>query len=101
MFSKVEKWCLIPFSADSEPDERIYWVLVSIPILFFLIGVLILCWNQCGLLKPYYYFCCALCKKMEKEDLNTNYGTDLDDASYVMEVVCVMVFILRLLIFMM
>jgi len=72
--------------AYSEPDERIYWVLVSIPILFFLIGVLILCWNQCGLLKPYYFFCCALCKKMEKEDLNTNYGTDLDDASYVMEV---------------
>ena len=83
---------MIPFSADSEPDERIYWVLVSIPILFFLIGVFILCWNQCGLLKPYYYFCCALCKKMEKEDLNTNYGTDLDDASYVMEVFYVNVF---------
>ena len=32
---------------------------------------------------------------MEKEDLNTNYGTDLDDASYVMEVVCVMVFIFK------
>ena len=93
LFSKVEKWCLIPFSADSEPDERIYWVLVSIPILFFLIGVLILCWNQCGLLKPYYFYCCALCKKMEKEDLNTDYGMDLDDASYVMEVVYVKVFI--------
>ena len=87
---------VIPFLADSEPDERIYWVLVSIPILFFLIGVLILCWNQCGLLKPfYYYFCCALCKKMEKEDSNTNYGTDLDDASYVMEVAYVKVSIFR------
>ena len=32
---------------------------------------------------------------MEKEDLNTDYGMDLDDASYVMEVVYVKVFIFR------
>merc|ERR1711962_169241 len=33
--------------ADSEPDERIYLGFVSIPILFFLIGVFILCWSRC------------------------------------------------------
>jgi len=68
-----------------EIDERIYWVLVSIPILFFLVGVFFLCWNQSGLLKPCCCVCCGLCEKMEKEDLNPNYGTDLDEASYVME----------------
>ena len=78
---------------DKEPDERIYWVLVSIPVLFFLIGVFFLCWNQCGLLKPYCSLCCTLCTKMEKEDLNPNYGTDLDEATSVAEVACVIVFI--------
>ena len=80
-------------SSDKEPDERIYWVLVSIPVLFFLIGLFFLCWNQCGLLKPYCSFCCAfcsaLCTKMEKEDLNPNYGTDLDEATSVAEVASV------------
>ena len=84
-------------STDDEPDKRIYWSLVSIPVLFFLVGVFYLCWNQCGLLKPYCSLCCALCTalctKMEKEDLNPNYGTDLDEATSVAEVACVKVFI--------
>ena len=79
-------------------DERIYWVLVSIPILFFLVGVFFLCWNQCGILKPCCCICCGLCKKMEKEDLNPNYGADLDEASYVMEVACVILLYLIFLI---
>ena len=78
---------------DKEPDERIYWVLVSIPVLFFLVGVFFLCWNQCGLLKPYCSICCALCTKMEKEDLNPNYGADLDEVTSVAEVACVIVYI--------
>ena len=78
--------------SDKEPDERIYWVLVSIPVLFFLVGVFYLCWNQCGLLKPYCSLCCTLCTKMEKEDLNPNYGTDLDEATSVAEVACVNVY---------
>ena len=77
--------------SDKEPDERIYWALVSIPVLFFLIGLFFLCWNQCGLLKPYCSLCCALCTKMEKEDLNPNYGTDLDEAPSVAEVACVII----------
>ena len=84
-------------SSDKEPDEKIYWVLVSIPVLFFLIGLFFLCWNQCGLLKPYCSLCCALCTalctKMEKEDLNPNYGTDLDEVTSVVEVAFVIVFI--------
>ena len=80
-------------STDDEPDKRIYWSLVSIPVLFFLVGVFYLCWNQCGLLKPYCSLCCTLCTKMEKEDLNPNYGTDLDEATSVAEVACVIVFI--------
>ena len=96
--------------SDKEPDERIYWVLVSIPVLFFLVGVFYLCWNRCGLLKPYCSvcgtickccsissICCnicyALCTKLEKEDLNPYYGADLDEAISVAEVVCVVVFI--------
>ena len=86
---------------DKEPDERIYWILVSIPVLFFLIGLLFLCWNQCGLLKPYCSLCgalcTALCTKMEKEDLNPNYGTELDEATSVAEVACVVLFIRPLL----
>ena len=78
---------------DKEPDERIYWVLVSIPLLFFLIGVFFLCWNKCGLLKPRSYICCAIYTKMEKEDVNPNYGTDLDEATFVAEVACVILFI--------
>ena len=81
--------------SDKEPDERIYWALVSIPVLFFLVGVFFLCWNQCGLLKPYCSSCCALCTalctKMGKEDLNPNYGTDLDEVTSVAEVACVIV----------
>ena len=84
-------------STDDEPDKRIYWSLVSIPVLFFLVGVFYLCWNQCGLLKPYCSLCCALCTalctKMEKEDLNPNYGTDLDEVTSVAEVACVIVYI--------
>ena len=62
---------------DKEPDERIYWVLVSIPVLFFIIGLFFLCWNQYG-----------LCTNMVKEDSNPKYGTDFDA-----EVGCVIVFI--------
>ena len=82
-------------TTDKEPDERIYWVLVSIPVLFFLIGLFSLCWNQCGLLKPNCSIFCALSTRMEKEDLNPNYGTDLDDyeATSVAEVACIIIFI--------
>ena len=80
-------------STDDEPDKRIYWVLVSIPVLFFLIGIFFLCWNQCGLLKPHCSICCALCTKAVKEDLNPNYGTDLDEASSVAQVGCEIAFI--------
>ena len=97
-------------STDDEPDKRIYWSLVSIPVLFFLVGVFYLCWNQCGLLKPYCSLCCTICKccsissiccniccalctKLEKEDLNPYYGADLDEATSVAEVGCVIVFI--------
>ena len=96
--------------SDKEPDERIYWVLVLIPVLFFLVGVFYLCWNRCGRLKPYCSLCCTICKccsissiccniccafctKLEKEDLNPYYGADLDEATSVAEVACVIVFI--------
>ena len=96
--------------SDKEPDERIYWVLVSIPVLFFLVGVFYLCWNRCGLLKPYCSLCCTICKccsicsiccniccalctKLEKEDLNPYYGADLDEATSVAEVAFVIEFI--------
>jgi len=35
-----------PCNTDQCKDARIYWSLVAIPILFFLIGVFILCWKQ-------------------------------------------------------
>ena len=93
--SKDELAVLEYIPSDKEPDERIYWVLVSIPVLFFLVGVFFLCWNQCDLLKPYCSLCCtlctALCTKMEKEDLNPNYGTDLDEVTSVAEVACAIV----------
>ena len=80
-------------SSDKEPDEKIYWVLVSIPVLFFLIGLFFLCWNQCGLLKPYCSICCAPSTKAVKEDLNPNYGTDFEEASSVAGVARAIVFI--------
>ena len=46
-------------------------------MLFFLIGLVFLCWNQYG-----------LCTNMVKEDSNPKYGTDFDA-----EVCCVIVFI--------
>ena len=95
--SKDQLAVLEEIPSDKEPDGRIYWVLVSIPVLFFLIGLFFLCWNQCGLLKPYCSSCCALCTalctKVGKEDLNPNYGTDLDEVTSVVEVACVIVFI--------
>ena len=54
-------------STDEEPDKRIYWVLVSIPLLFFLVGLFFLCRNQYG-----------LCTNIVKEDLNPKYGKDFD-----------------------
>ena len=69
---------------DKEPDERIYWILVSIPVLFFIIGVFFLCWNRCSLLKSN----CST--KTVKEDLNPDYETDLDEFTSVAEVAVVL-----------
>ena len=78
-------------SSDKEPDEKIYLVLVSIPVLFFLIGLFFLCRNLGGLLNAYCTMCCAQSTRKEKEDLNPTYGTDLDEVTSVAEVAWIIV----------
>ena len=59
------------FSVLEGDEFQVFLGLASIPVVFTLIGLAHMIWKNCDLKCK----CCALCKDLEKQDVNDIYGT--------------------------
>ena len=59
------------FSVFESDEFHVFLGLASIPVVFTLIGLAHMIWRKCDLRCK----CCALCKDLEKQDVNDIYGT--------------------------
>ena len=62
--------------AGEKPDDKVYYILVSIPVLFFLVGMIYMCHKICiPAIREKCCCCCRCCSiDMEKKDDNLDYG---------------------------
>ena len=62
--------------AGEKPDDKVYYILVSIPVLFFLVGMIYMCHKICiPAIREKCCCCCRCCSvDVEKKDDNLDYG---------------------------